>query len=86
MPKLPHHTPILPPNLTLLLQKLAKRNERKETELEKKSCKESVSIGTSHALKIIGESTRVHPVCPLCERQGEPVSPDESRLHLSKAL
>jgi hypothetical protein len=91
MPKPPHHTPILLPILTLLLQQpplpctltktvtgfniiwngsivIANKYERKELELEKKSCKESVSIGMAHALEILSESTRVHPICPLCER------------------
>jgi hypothetical protein len=47
---------------------IASKYEGKELELEKKSCKESVSIGTAHALEILGDSTRVHPVCPLCEK------------------
>jgi hypothetical protein len=34
------------------------------------SRRESVSIGTTHALKILGESTCVRPVCPLLERVG----------------
>jgi hypothetical protein len=91
MPKPPHHTPILPPILTSLLQQppspctltrtatgfniawnsgnvIANKYEGKELELEKKSCKESVSIGMAHALEIISESTHVHPVRPLCER------------------
>jgi hypothetical protein len=36
-----------------------------EIEQAKMSCRESVSVGTTHALEILGESTCVHPVCPL---------------------
>jgi hypothetical protein len=34
---------------------IANKNDRKELELEKKYCKESVSIGTTHALEILTE-------------------------------
>jgi hypothetical protein len=43
---------------------IADENKRKEIEKAKKSCRESVSIGTTHALGILGKSTCVHPVCP----------------------
>ncbi len=36
-----------------------------EIEQAKMSCRESVSVGTTHALEILGESTCVHPVCSL---------------------
>jgi hypothetical protein len=39
-----------------------------EIEQAKMSRRESVSIGMTHALEILGESTCVHPVCPLLER------------------
>ncbi len=47
---------------------IASKYEKKELELEKKPCKESVSIGTAHALEILGESTCVHPFA-LCVRE-----------------
>jgi hypothetical protein len=49
---------------------IANKKKIKEIEQVKKSCKESVSVGTTHALEILGESTCVHPVCPLLERVG----------------
>ncbi len=49
---------------------IANKKKIKEIEQAKKSCRESVSIGTTHALEIFGESTCVHPVCPWIERVG----------------
>ncbi len=49
---------------------IANKQKIKEIEQTKKSCRESVSIGTTHALEIFGKSTCVHPVCPLFERVG----------------
>jgi hypothetical protein len=49
---------------------IASKKIIKEIEQAKMSCRESVSIITTHALEIIGESTCVHPVCPLLERVG----------------
>jgi hypothetical protein len=47
---------------------IANKKIIKEIKQAKKSCRESVSVGTTHALDILGESTCVHPVCPLLER------------------
>jgi hypothetical protein len=47
---------------------IASKKKIKEIEQVKMSFRESLSIGTTHALKILGESTCVHPVCPLLER------------------
>ncbi len=47
---------------------IASKNKIKEIEQAKMSCRESVSIGTTHALEILGESTCVHHVCPLLGR------------------
>jgi hypothetical protein len=47
---------------------IADKKKRKEIEKAKKSHRESVSIGTTHALEILGKSTCVHPVCPLLKR------------------
>ncbi len=41
-----------------------------EIEQAKMSRRESVFVGTTHALEILGESTCVHPVCPLLKRVG----------------
>ncbi len=49
---------------------IASKKKIKEIEQAKMSCRESVSVGTTHALEILGESTCVHPVCPLLERVG----------------
>jgi hypothetical protein len=49
---------------------IANKKKIKEIEQAKKSHRESVSVGTAHALEILGESTCVHPVCPLFERVG----------------
>ncbi len=49
---------------------IANKSKIKEIEQAKKTCKESVSIGTTHALEIFGKSTHVHPICPLLERVG----------------
>jgi hypothetical protein len=49
---------------------IANKKKIKEIEQAKKSHRESVSIGTTHALEILGESTCVHPFCPLLERVG----------------
>jgi hypothetical protein len=46
----------------------ADKNKRKEIEKAKKSCRESISIGTTHALEILSKSTCIHPVCPLLKR------------------
>ncbi len=47
---------------------IASKKIIKEIEQAKMSCRESVFVGTTHALEILGESTCVHPVCPLLER------------------
>ncbi len=47
---------------------LANKKEIKEIEQAKKSRRESVSVSTTHALDILGESTCVQPVCPLLKR------------------
>ncbi len=49
---------------------IADRNKIKEVEKAKKSPRESVSIGTTHALENLCKLTSVHPVCPLLERVG----------------
>jgi hypothetical protein len=50
------------------------------------SHRENVSVGMTYALEILGQSTCVHPVCPLLKRVGTSVSSDKSRLPLSTAL
>ncbi len=50
---------------------IASKKKIKEIEQAKMSCRKSVSVGTTHALEILGESTCVHPVCPLLERLGQ---------------
>jgi hypothetical protein len=47
---------------------IANRYKIKEIEQAKKSCKESVSIGTNHAPEILSESDCTKPVYPLRER------------------
>ena len=47
---------------------IASKKIIKEIEQAKISCRESVSVGMTHALEILSESTCVHPVCPLLER------------------
>ncbi len=49
---------------------IASRKIIKEIEQAKMSHTESVSVGLTHALEILGESTCVHPVCPLLKRVG----------------
>jgi hypothetical protein len=49
---------------------IANKKKLKEIEQAKTSCRESVSVDTTHALEILGELTCVHPVCPLLERVG----------------
>ncbi len=49
---------------------IADKNKRNKIEKAKKSHRESVFIGTTHALEILGKSTCIHPVCPLLERVG----------------
>jgi hypothetical protein len=49
---------------------IADKKKRKEIEKSKKSRRESVTIGTTHALETLGKSTCIHPVCPLLERVG----------------
>ncbi len=49
---------------------IASKKIIKKIEKVKMSCRESVSVGTTHALEILGESTCVHPVCPLLKRVG----------------
>jgi hypothetical protein len=47
---------------------IATRDKIREIKLAKKSQKNSVSIGTTHALEILGKSSSAKPVCPLHER------------------
>ncbi len=47
---------------------IADKNKRKRIEKAKKSRRDSISIGTTHALEILGKSTCVHPVCPLLKK------------------
>ncbi len=61
---------------------IANKYEGKELELEKKSCNESISIGIAHMLEILGESNRVHPVCPLCERGRTSLSVQTSQVFI----
>jgi hypothetical protein len=49
---------------------IANKKKIKEIEQAKKSCRESVSVGMTHALEILGESICVHPVCLLFKRVG----------------
>ncbi len=49
---------------------IASKKIIKEIEQAKMFCRESVSIGMTHALEILGESTCVHPVCHLLKRVG----------------
>ncbi len=49
---------------------IASKKIIKEIEKAKMSRRESVSVGMTHALEILGESTCVHPVCPLLKRVG----------------
>ncbi len=58
---------------------IANKKKIKEIEQAKKSCRESVSIGMTHALEILGESTCVHPICPLLERVGTSQSVQRSQ-------
>jgi hypothetical protein len=44
---------------------IASKKKIKDMEQVKMSRRESVSVGTTHALDILGESTCAHPVCPL---------------------
>ena len=47
---------------------IASKKIIKEIEQVKMSCRESVLVGMTHALDVLGESTCVHPVCPLLKR------------------
>ncbi len=58
---------------------IANKKKMKEIEQAKKSCRESVSVSTTHALEILGESTCVHPVHPLLERVGKSQSVQTSQ-------
>jgi hypothetical protein len=49
---------------------IANKKKIKEIEQAKKSCRESIIVGTTHDLEILGESTCVHLVCPLLEGVG----------------